>query len=191
MVSNIAKVFLISLALNASVLARIAEFPPSVSEGSLSMTRVGYGEFHFARIIDIYAAALYLPTTVTGLDAADPLTAKRLDLFYYRDVPRERIVTAAETVLKRQYSAQRYAALEKELNHWHTNFRDAARGDRFSLVFDGQTLSLRHNNRLIARSESVALTEAYFGIWLGEGAISDALRSQLLDTGRSGERKSS
>lgn len=191
MFTNIAKSLLLIFTLNANVVASIEEFPPSVSEGPMGMTRVGYGEFHFARFIDVYAAALYLPSDATGTDASNSLTPKRLDLYYYRNVSRERIIAAAETVLKRQNDAREYAALEKKLGRWHKNFRDAALGDRFSLVFDARALSLRHNGRLVARSESIALAEAYFGIWLGEGAISASLRSQLLGIKTSEDQRNS
>ena len=162
--------------------ATVSLFPPSVPQGRLILERVGYGEFRYARLFDVYAAALYLPTAAAAARPLHPQTPKRLDLYYRRDVPRARIVASAETVLQRQYDTQRYSVLRPELERWHRNLGDAARGDRFSLTFDGRVLTLRHNGKEIARSSNQALAEAYFGIWLGEPAISEALRAQLLNS---------
>ena len=171
----------IALAISASAGASVAAFPPTVAEGRLTFDRVGYGTFRYARLFDVYAAALYLPRTKSAVLAPKSRTAKRLDLRYLRDVSRARIVAAAEQVLAGQLSDKAYAQLVPELNRWHERFDDAAQGDRFSMIFDGSVLTMRHNGRSIAQSDSLALAEAYFGIWLGDAAISEGLRAQLLN----------
>ena len=170
---------------SAGIGANIAVFPPAVTEGRLTLERVGYGEFRFAHLFDVYAAALYLPSAARTALPPHPRTPKRLDLYYLRDVPRERIIKAAKTVLQRQYDSERYAALQADLSRWHENVLDAARGDRFSMAFDGRSLTLRHNGKLIAQSKNQSLAEAYFGIWLGQPSIDETLRSKLLSAAQS------
>ena len=160
--------------------AKPSLFPPTAAVGRIDLERQGYAEYRFARLLKIYAAALYLPPNTTRASLRRPGIPKRLDFYYFRNVDKNRIARTAKSILQRQLSPQLFAQLYPEYAALHETFDDAKRGDRFSVRFDGRTLELHLNGALVSRSTNPALADAYFGLWLHDSPLSDRFRDQLL-----------
>lgn len=131
--------------------------------------------------VDVYAAALYTPNGVSPREAVHGPHAKRLELYYFRDIARSDVIKAAWTTLERQLDARRLAVLREELDALHATFKDIHPGDRYTLDYDRERgLRLTLNGNIAFRSDNHELADAYLGIWLAPDGLSDKLRAQLL-----------
>ena len=130
---------------------------------------------------DVYAAALYTPNGISPREAVNGPHAKRLELYYFRDIARSDVIKAAWLTLERQLDTHRLAALREELDALHATFRDIRPGDRYALDYDRERgLRLLRNGETAFRSTNPELADAYLGIWLAPDGLSDKLREQLL-----------
>lgn len=155
-------------------------FPSAIVIGNSDLKLHGYGEYKFARLIRIYAAALYLPAGTSRKSTLRPTAPKQLDLYYFRTVDKGRIKRTTKSILQRQLTPTRFAQIYPEYVALHETLGDAKRGDRLSVRFDGHKLALYVNDELVSSSTNPALADAYFGIWLHDSPTSDKLREKLL-----------
>ena len=82
-----------------------------------SMQLVGKGEAHYLRFIKVYDASLYTTQSVMADDILKPDISKCLNLEYKVAVGREDFITAANTVLDKQFSKKELSGVEGELEH--------------------------------------------------------------------------
>ena len=127
---------------------------------------------------DVYAAALYAPADLGAKPAWEQQKALRLVLYYFREIDRNDVITAANTTLERQQASAR---LKPELDQLHASFRNIRSGDRYALDFHpGRGLNLEINGQVVFSSRNDTLARAYLGIWLAPKGLSDDLRGKLL-----------
>jgi len=143
--------------------------------------------------IRVYDAVLEVMAAAAVTDAAqavlDPRTGKRLTLTYQRALGPERMVEAAEVAFARQFPDGVPETLAAGVARLHEAYQAVEAGDGYRLEWqpagDGGVLALWHlpadgAERLAFRSSNAELARAYFGIWLGEQALSEPLRTALL-----------
>lgn len=131
--------------------------------------------------VDVYAAALYTPKGVSAREAMHSPHARRLELYYFRNLARDDLIKAARLTLERQLDARRLTALREDLDALHASFRDIRPGDRYALDHDrDRGLRLLFNGEIAFRSDNHELANAYLGIWLAPDGLSDKLRAQLM-----------
>jgi hypothetical protein len=131
--------------------------------------------------VDVYAAALYAAPQMSARQALGARRSMRLELYYFRDIDREDVIEAAWVTLRRQHDTATLGRLRKELDALHASFRDIRPGDRYALTYAADSgLSLERNGEIAFTSRNSELANAYLGIWLAPGGLSERLRDKLL-----------
>ncbi|HEC73453.1 MAG TPA: hypothetical protein ENI26_03660 [Methylophaga aminisulfidivorans] len=105
---------------------------------------------------------------------------KQLSFIYHRSIDAEDFVEAAETLIKRNVSADIYQQIEPDLNQFNSGYEDVDEGDRYDIRLITDELFLLKNNKILAKSNSALLGEMYFRIWFGEKPFKQDIKSKLL-----------
>ncbi|MBA5606075.1 chalcone isomerase family protein [Duganella sp. FT3S] len=146
------------------------ELPQAVALGSGDLRWLGFR---------IYHATLW-----AGQRPFQPERPFALQLRYYRNISRERLVQASLDEMRRLGRANVDAAT---LTQWESKltraFTDVAPDDELIGVY-APAHGMRMYNRqgLLADIDDVPLARAFFGIWLDESTRDQGLRSKLLGT---------
>lgn len=144
----------------------------------------GMGLLRYRIVFKGYVAALYLPEGVPGGNALEDVT-RRLELSYFWSIAAENFGDAADQLLERELSAAQLGPLRSRIDALHRAYRDVRPGDRYSLTyFEGGGTELRLNGEFLVSIPGADFARAYFGIWLGNQALDDGLRDDLLRRGR-------
>ena len=144
------------------------DFPlyQEIDESTLELR--GAAVLRWARLVDLYAGAFYLPDKVQANDwSAD--VSKHLELSYFRKIPAKGFVEASQDHLQKNLSAEKLEAIQPRLDELYILFKDVGPGDRYMLSYTpdvGTRLSL--NGEVLGTIPGADFAEAYFGIWLGE-----------------------
>ncbi|NHH86041.1 chalcone isomerase family protein [Cobetia sp. MB87] len=147
------------------------------------LTLIGSGLFTYL-LWDAYVGAYYQ-------DARRPRPAplkdvsRRLVLEYFHAIDAEDFAKATTKGVRKNLSATDLATIESELTRFNRAYRDVVPGDRYALQWlpagGGRgTLSLVLNEQVIFESDSLALANALFAIWLGDEPAQQDFRTQLL-----------
>lgn len=147
------------------------------------MQLVGTGTAYYLKFIRVYDASLYAGDPIGNQDILSGNISKCLLLDYNVSLGREDFITAANTVLARQFTTEELDMARKELDRLHENYRDVTDGDIYSLCYDKDdsrtTLSL--NGEELVGIESKQFARIYFSIWLGNTSpLDEKLRDDLL-----------
>jgi hypothetical protein len=148
-----------------------------------SMQLLGKGEARYLRFIKVYDASLYVNQPVAAEDILNQDVSKCLNLEYDVAVGREDFITAANTVLDRQFSKTELSAVTSELEALHQGYIDVKKGDKYTLCYDnaGFNTTLALNGNELVTVNSPAFAEMYFSIWLGSNdPLDEKLRNNLL-----------
>ncbi|MGD9888976.1 MAG: chalcone isomerase family protein [Halothiobacillaceae bacterium] len=137
-------------------------------------------------VFEVYEAQLYLPPQVMDAAILQKETPRRLSLRYMRDIKRSDIELAAMKTLENQWPAEVLNSQKNQLNQLHAAMRDVKENDIYTLDYrPGKGLSLSLNDKPVWQGGDARLAEMYFGIWLGDEALSPELKLALL--GKSAE----
>lgn len=143
----------------------------------------GTGKAYYLKFIKVYDAALYTERPATEKEIRQGAVSKCLLLQYAVSVKEQDFVTAANSVLDRQFPAQQLDAVRKEIEQLHDGYQDVKKGDQYTLCYDRQESSttLLLNGKEIVRIVSRLFAEVYFSIWLGnDSPLDETLRDNLL-----------
>ncbi len=150
--------------------------------GEQTLELRGRGIFRYLRM-KLSAASFYtLPSARTTEEVLGPVP-KRLNIRYFRKIPKDAITQSAEKNLKNNPEVN-YAKIEQRVKELHACYQVVDRGDEYELVyFQGKT-SLYFNRQLKIVIDGDDFAKAYFGIWLSKYSINQKLRKELLGGGR-------
>ena len=171
------RMFLISMlcALSFSV---HAESGGNVTDDTLYLRGQGVATY---LLFEVYEAQLYLPPQVKAAAVLQNETPRRLSLRYMREIKRSDIELAAMKTLENQWPAEVLNSEKNQLNQLHAAMRDVKENDIYTLDYrPGIGLILSLNDKAVWQGGDARLAEMYFGIWLGEAALSPELRLALL-----------
>ncbi|MGO2414674.1 MULTISPECIES: chalcone isomerase family protein [Cobetia] len=151
--------------------------------GGQSMMLIGTGLFTYM-VWDAYVGAYYQ-------DARRPRPAplndisRRLVLEYFHAIDAEDFVKATTKGVRKNLSASDFAAVESALKEFNAAYRSVVPGDRYALQWQPAgggrgALTLTLNDSVIFSSDSLALANGLFAIWLGDTPAQDDFRAQLL-----------
>jgi hypothetical protein len=167
-------------ATSASVIERDgARFETSVSLQGRDLPLRGAGSLRYGLFFRAYVAALYADA-VPEHRLLDPATPRRLEIFYFVDLPKARIVNFAEQRLRDLMSEAGWTRLAERVREWHRHFRDVRAGDRYAMHYSQGELSLTFNGEQLVKVADPELATAYFGLWLGDRPIDRGLRDALV-----------
>lgn len=148
-----------------------------------NMHMLGKGAAYYLKFIKVYDAELYSDQGVAPEDILRPGVSKCLHLQYVVGLKKDDFITAANTVLARQFTPEQLSKVANELEILHDGYQDVKKGDSYTLCYanETETTSLAFNDKVIVSVASPAFAEAYFSIWLGETEpLDDKLRKNLL-----------
>jgi hypothetical protein len=156
------------------------EFAERFEAGATPLELHSVGLLRYRLLFKGYVAALYLEEGTSPARALEDV-AKRLEIEYFWPIAGADFGRAAEDILRRQLGSVGLAPLRDRLGRLHAVYRDVRPGDRYALTYTpggGTTLSL--NGRRLATVSGADFAAAYFGLWLAEDPVDEALREQLL-----------
>ena len=147
------------------------------------LVEVGKGKAYYLKFIKVYDAILYSDKNAAATSILDDNISKCLHLDYAVDVSSEDFIKAADTVLARQFSESLSDGLKDHIETLHRGYLDVAKGDNYSLCYDGRTTetTLSLNGKPLVKIQDPEFARVYFGIWLGQYKPLDSrLRDDLL-----------
>ncbi|QIT56680.1 hypothetical protein HC341_16655 [Aquisalimonas sp. 2447] len=142
----------------------------------------GHGVARYARIFRVYVAAMYGPEDTAPEDLLASDVPRRLAITYLRDVGADDIREATRVVLDEQFNEDEMAELADRFDSFNALYQDVGDGDQYVYEYrpDGEESRLYFNGELQGSVNGADFARAYLGIWLGDNALSDSLRRDLL-----------
>lgn len=147
------------------------------------MQLIGKGEAYYLKFIKIYDATLYSEELVGNENILESDVSKCLHLQYSVGIEKDDFITAANTILTRQFSPEQLGQVSNELEILHGGYKDVEEGDSYTLCYyeKTETTSLALNGQELVSVSSPDFAEIYFSIWLGNTApLDEKLRKNLL-----------
>jgi hypothetical protein len=143
----------------------------------------GVGLLRYRIFLKGYVAALYLGEDVEAGAALDDVP-RRLEIEYFWKIPAQAFVEVTKEGLARVVDEATFERFERSIEQLNGLYRDVRPGDRYALnYFPGVGTELEYNGEVQGLIEGAEFSSALFGIWLGDQALDDSLREQLLSEG--------
>lgn len=172
--------------------ARAAEiegvrFVDSLSVGNAQLRIHGTGLLRYRVFIKGYVAALYLAESFGG--EAKPTTVledapRRLEIEYFWAIPADKFAKITVEGISRNTDRETFERLRDRIDQLNAMYEDVEPGDRYALTYlPGVGTELARNGRRLGVIEGADFSSALFAIWLGDRALDDSLRKQLLASG--------
>ena len=159
-------------------------FSENLTVGDAQLRLHGTGLLRYRIFIKGYVAALYLAEspgddgTSANVFADAP---KRLEIEYFWAIPAEGFRKATVEGISRNTDRETFERLSDRIDRLDAMYEDVDPGDRYALTYlPGVGTELARNGRRLGVIEGADFSSALFSIWLGERAIDDSLRRQLL-----------
>lgn len=155
----------------------------SMAGGPENMRLLGKGAAYYLKFIKVYDAELYSDKLVAPEDILRADVSKCLYLQYVVGLKKDDFITAANTVLARQFTPEQLSKVANEVAILHDGYQDVEKGDSYTLCYADktETTSLALNDKIVVSVASAAFAKTYFSIWLGETEpLDDKLRKNLL-----------
>ncbi|PXA03711.1 hypothetical protein DDZ13_10475 [Coraliomargarita sinensis] len=159
-------------------------FPQRIKVLDQSFVKLGEYRYVYRFFFDLYEVALF---TESGADAEDVLKANRafhLQFHYLRQIDKAIILKSADRMLERNLSEDERSIIAERVAKINEAYTGVGEGDRSSLTYKPSTgTTLCINDEPVITIEGKDFAELYFRIWLGEEAISQSLKENLLGRG--------
>lgn len=156
---------------------------PVYSSQISEMELHGEGKAYYLKFIKVYDASLYTAEPASEVEILQGAVSKCLLLEYDVSLKQKDFIKAADTVLSRQFSAEKLEEVQSEVDILHAAYKDVEDGDNYTLCYDSveKSTALSHNGTEVVRIVSQPFAEVYFSIWIGEESPLDStLRDNLL-----------
>jgi hypothetical protein len=144
----------------------------------------GTGLLRYRLFIKAYVAALYVVESFDGDATPSAILAdipRRLEIEYFWSIPADAFVKITIEAIARSVDAETLENLRAPIEQLNGLYQDVEPGDRYALTYvPGIGTELALNGRTRGVVEGADFSSALFSIWLGEHAIDDSLRKQLL-----------
>ena len=140
----------------------------------------GHGVLRVGLVFKGYAAALYVDAAKMNAPLK-PTTAKRLEIYYYHNTPRSRMIETANETLKRNLNAEELRRLRPLIDKLHSVYRDGPKGGMAALTFvPGYGTVFEWQNEVLVHIPGDEFGPAYLDVWLGKYPSSQNIKEQLL-----------
>jgi hypothetical protein len=156
------------------------EFPDRYRWRGEQLRLNGMGLLRYRVFIKGYVAALYLGERVAPERALDDVP-RRLEIEYFWSIPADAFAEITIEGMARSADAEALERLRGRIERLNALYEDVEPGDRYSLTYvPGIGTELALNNQRKGLIEGADFSSALFGIWIGEHALDESLREQLL-----------
>lgn len=154
------------------------EFPASVTLDGVPYTLCSSADMQVYLFLDIGDVALYL----ANCNQRPLLDQGRLLYFYYdHDFSAQELRKSGRVLLKRNLSSASFFALKGALVRFNQLYQPVKNGDSYRIGTNARgQLTLFLNQHYLGKSDSAALSAAYFKIWFGPNPFSDQVKNDLL-----------
>mgnify|MGYP002347077400 CR=1 FL=1 len=167
----------------ATVAHAAADFPATLEEDGLRLTRAGTAVVRFAGILPLFDAVLYLADPADAGRVLDDVP-KRLVIRYRRAIPPAALNHAAERALRATTRAGELDPVRDRLDRIAAWYRAVEPGDVYALTYvPGAGTRLELNGRAVGTVDGADFARIYFGVWLHPRAPHGGLREDLLGAG--------
>jgi hypothetical protein len=155
-------------------------FPDRYRWSGAQLRLNGTGLLRYRVFIKGYVAALYLGDQVAPERALDDVP-RRLDIEYFWSIPADAFTEITLEGMAQNLSADAFERLSGRIERLNALYEDVDPGDRYSLTYvPGVGTELALNGVPKGVIEGADFSVALFGIWIGEQALDESLREQLL-----------
>lgn len=142
-----------------------------------ALIKVGEGAAYWG-IFKLYDAGFYVAKNTKKQHYLDDAVPAKLKLCYVRKITVQNFIDGANHALPKK----RPASLDKAIKKLHASYQPVKKGDCYVLQHHpdmGTQLLL--NGKLLSTIKTKGFKAMYFGIWLGDYALSKKLKKQLLN----------
>jgi hypothetical protein len=144
----------------------------------------GTGLARYRVLIKAYVAALYLSESYSGDRSPATLledAPRRLEIEYFWAIPAREFAKATVEGISMNTDRETFERLRDRIEQLNAMYEDIQPGDRYAITYlPGGGTALSINGRRLGSIEGADFASALFAIWLGERALDDSLRRQLL-----------
>jgi hypothetical protein len=156
------------------------EFPDRYRWSGEQLRLNGTGLLRYRVFIKGYVAALYLGERVAPERALEDVP-RRLEIEYFWSIPSDAFADITIEGMARGVDAEALEGLRDRIEQLNALYEDVEPGDRYSLTYvPGIGTELALNGEPKGVIEGADFSSALFAIWIGERALDDSLREQLL-----------
>jgi hypothetical protein len=161
-------------------------FAEQLSVGDARLQLHGTGLLRYRLFIKGYVAALYLDRSFPGEVTSGAVLGdapRRLEIEYFWSIPATAFADATVDGVSRNVDGFAFESLRSRIDRLNDLYEDIAPGDRYALTYrPGIGTELAMNGRRLGVIEGADFAAALFAIWLGDEALDESLRSQLLNS---------
>lgn len=154
----------------------------SINDEKLRLHNTGL--LRYRVFIKGYVAALYLAESFGGESTPSAVLAdlpRRLEIEYFWAIPADEFAKVTVEGISRNTDRVTFVRLRDRVERLNAMYEDIEPGDRYALTYlPGVGTELARNGRRLGVIEGADFSSALFGIWLGDRALDDSLRRQLL-----------
>jgi hypothetical protein len=175
-----------SLSLEAARAAEIegVQFVEQLSVDDEELRLHSTGLLRYRVFIKAYVAALYLAESFGGQSTPSAVLAdlpRRLEIEYFWSIRADEFAKITVEGISRNTDRATFDRLRDRVERLNGMYEDIAPGDRYALTYlPGVGTELARNGRRLGVIEGADFSSALFAIWLGDEALDDSLRRQLL-----------
>lgn len=175
-----------SLSIQAARAAEIqgVQFVEQLSVSDQELRLHGTGLLRYRIFIKGYVAALYLAESFGGQSTPSAVLGdlpRRLEIEYFWAIPAREFAKATVEGISRNTDTATFDTLRDRIDRLNAMYEDIEPGDRYALTYlPGVGTELARNGRRLGVIEGADFSSALFAIWLGDRALDDSLRRQLL-----------
>jgi hypothetical protein len=155
-------------------------FPAEYRTGDVRLVLQNAALLRYRIFIKAYVAALYLGEDVKTEQVLSDVP-KRLEIDYFWAIRAPDFVKATEHGIAANVTRETLRRLRPRIDQINGLYRDVKPGDRYALTYvPGRGTELALNGRPLGSVAGGDFAAALFAIWLGENAIDESLRDDLL-----------
>jgi hypothetical protein len=145
---------------------------------TVALQPVGQATGYWAGLIPVYDATLWAQPGTTQTDLLSDQTPLKLELCYRVGLTEKEFIEAADQALPKQLPV----ALRLATERLHQHYEAVQPKDCYELAYQPETgVQLRLNNKLKYQDRTQGFKAVYFGIWLGDTPLSEAVKTDLTD----------
>lgn len=159
------------------------QFAERLRVGDAELELRGTGLLRYRVFFKGYVAAFYLDEASGKSTASSVLgdVARRLEIEYFWSIPAEKFAEVTVHGIARNTDPATFDDLREQIEELNALYEDIKPGDRYVLTYlPGIGTELARNGRRLGVVEGADFSAALFAIWLGDQALDDSLRAQLL-----------
>lgn len=151
----------------------------SLGKTELVLNGAGVREYGFLGL-DVYAAALYLPSVERESSAVLDAPLKLLHMHFFRDASREDTLKAWQVYLEKNCTLPACTIPPTALAHFNALIPATVKGETQTFVWRGARVQVLRNGQVLGEMEDAAFARLLLSTWIGAVPTTEDLKTALL-----------